>query len=82
AFNSTVPGSVIAIDCSKCSYIAQKRAFLAAEKAVEVKIAFTKKAGEGLFGGEGIILQEIKGSGTAFLEIDGDAILCQKVHPN
>lgn len=74
AFNATMPGSVIAIDCSKGSYIAQKRAFLAAEKSVDVKIAFTKKAGAGFFGGEGFILQEIKGSGTAFLEIDGDAI--------
>ena len=74
AFNATLPGSVVAIDCSKCSYLAQKRAFLAAEKSVDVKIAFTKKAGAGFFGGDGFILQEIKGNGMAFLEIDGDAI--------
>lgn len=74
AFNSTMPGSIIAVDCSKSSYIIQKRAFLAAEKSVELKVAFTKKAGAGFFGGEGFILQEVKGNGMAFLEIDGDVI--------
>ena len=74
AFNATVPGSVIAVDCSKNSFIIQKRAFLAAEKDVELKVAFTKKAGAGLFGGEGFILQEVKGNGMAVLEIDGDCI--------
>lgn len=74
AFNATVPGSVLAVDCSQNSYIIQKRAFLAAENSVELKTAFTKKFTAGLFGGEGFILQEMRGSGTAFLEIDGDAI--------
>lgn len=74
AFNATVPGSVLAVDCSQNSYIIQKRAFLAAENSVELKTAFTKKFTAGLFGGEGFILQEMRGNGTAFLEIDGDAI--------
>lgn len=74
AFNATVPGSILAVDCSQNSYIIQKRAFLAAENSVELKTAFTKKFTAGLFGGEGFILQEMRGSGTAFLEIDGDAI--------
>ena len=74
AFNSTVPGSIIPVDCSQNSYIFQKRAFLAAESTVKLETAFSKKAGAGFFGGEGFILQKVSGNGTAFLEIDGDAI--------
>ena len=35
---------------------------------------FTKKLSSGLFGGEGFILQDLSGSGMAFLEIDGDVV--------
>ena len=74
AFNSTVPGSIIAVDCSRNSYVFQKRAFLAAQSTVNLETTFTKKAGAGFFGGEGFILQKVSGNGMAFLEIDGDAI--------
>ena len=74
AFNSTVPGSVKAIDCSKGSFIIQKHAFLCAEDSVELKTVLTKKVGAGFVGGEGFILQELRGKGTAFIEVDGDAI--------
>ena len=74
AFNSTVPGSIIAVDCSQNSYVFQKRAFLAAQSTVNLETTFTKKAGAGFFGGEGFILQKVSGNGMAFLEIDGDAI--------
>lgn len=74
AFASTVPGSIIPIDVSNGNFIIQKGAFLAAESSVELKTIFNKKLGTGFFGGEGFILQELKGSGTAFLEVDGDAI--------
>jgi uncharacterized protein (AIM24 family) len=54
--------------------ICQKGAFLCAEPTVNLDITFTKKFSSGLFGGEGFILQELSGSGMAFLEIDGDKI--------
>ena len=38
-------------------------------------IELTKKFTSGLFGGEGFILQNAKGTGTIFLEIDGDAVI-------
>ncbi len=74
AFASTVPGSIIPIDTCQGNFIIQKGSFLAAESSVELKTIFNKKLGTGFFGGEGFILQELKGSGTAFLEVDGDAI--------
>jgi len=74
SFASTVPGSIIPINVSEGRFTIQKGAFLAAEPSVELKTIFNKKMGTGFFGGEGFILQELRGRGTAFLEIDGDAI--------
>ena len=49
-------------------------AFLCAAKGVSVGIAFNKKIGVGLFGGEGFILQKLTGPGTAFAEIIGEVV--------
>ena len=76
AFSSTVPGSIINYDLTGTpGIIAQKGAFLCAENSVELKVAFAKKISAALFGGEGIILQEMNGSGNVFLEIDGDEVI-------
>ena len=75
AFASTVAGEVLPVDIGACGgLIAQKGAFLCAENSVELSVAFTKKLSAGLFGGEGFILQDIHGMGTAFLEIDGNRV--------
>lgn len=74
AFGHTFPGYIIPIDVTQRSIICQKRAFLCATEAVELEIAFQKRLGSGFFGGEGFIMQELKGSGMAFVEIDGEAV--------
>ena len=75
AFASTVAGEVLPVDIGASGgLIAQKGAFLCAEQSVELSIAFTKKLSAGLFGGEGFILQDIHGSGMAFLEVDGNKV--------
>lgn len=51
--------------------IAQKDSFLAAAKGVSVGIAFQKKLGTGLFGGEGFIMQRLQGDGLAFIHAGG-----------
>ena len=74
AFGHTFPGNIIAIDVSQQSIICQKRAFLCSEMGVEVEVAFQKRLGSGFFGGEGFIMQELKGQGIAFVEIDGECV--------
>ena len=71
-FASSVPGEIkpLMID-SEHEYIAQKGSFLCAEEGVHLKSVFTKSFFSGLAGGEGFVLQELSGSGTAFLELDG-----------
>lgn len=72
AFASSFPGSIIPFQVSPGNgIIVQKRSFLAMEKGLDLSVAFQKRLGKGLFGGEGFIMQRITGDGMVFLEIDG-----------
>ena len=75
AFASSFPGAIRAIEITPDHpIVAQKSAFLAATKGVELSVSFQKKMGAGFFGGEGFIMQKISGRGIVFLEIDGSAV--------
>ena len=75
AFGSSFPGKIIPLTiASGHEMILQKSAFLAAQSSVELSIHFSKKLGAGFFGGEGFIMQRLSGSGTAFVEIDGELV--------
>ena len=75
AFASSFPGSIRAVQITPDKPIVlQKSAFLASEQSVELSIFFQKKLGAGFFGGEGFVMQQLSGSGTAFVEIDGYAV--------
>ena len=74
AFAATVPGKILPVNVSETKLIWQKGAFLCSQTTVEPKVSFTKKFSSGFFGGEGFILQELTGTGMAFLEVDGDLV--------
>jgi len=73
AFAAPYPGKIIPIRLSEVggTLIAQKDAFLAAAKGVSIGIAFQKKLGVGLFGGEGFIMERLEGDGLAFVHAGG-----------
>lgn len=73
AFAAPYPGKIIPIDLGKIGgqFIAQKDSFLCAAQGVQIEVAFTKKLGAGLFGGEGFILQKLTGDGLAFIHAGG-----------
>jgi len=73
AFASPYPGCVLALDLPKHGHqiLCQKDAFLCAAKGVSVGMAFHKKLGAGLFGGEGFILQKLEGDGLCFVHAGG-----------
>ena len=75
AFTSSFPGEIKVLQIGPGrEMIVQKSAFLAAEAGVDLSIHFQKRLGAGFFGGEGFIMQRLSGSGTAFVEIDGDLV--------
>jgi uncharacterized protein (AIM24 family) len=55
--------------------LCQKDAFLCAALGTEVSIAFTKRLGTGFFGGEGFILQRLKGDDMVFIHVGGTVIV-------
>lgn len=75
AFSSEFPGKIIPVNLAQGqSMIAQKESFLVAEKSVNLTIAFQRKLGTGIFGGEGFILQKFDGPGTFFAAFDGEIV--------
>lgn len=76
AFAAPYPGRVIPLDMTALggTFICQKDSFLCAAAGIEIEIAFTRRLGAGLFGGEGFILERLEGDGLAFVHAGGTII--------
>ena len=68
--------SIVPLDLSSIGeeIICQKDVFLCAALGTEISMKFNKKLGAGFFGGEGFILQNIKGDGMVFIHACGTLI--------
>ncbi len=75
-FAAPYPGTVVPIDLRQLGgeLLCQKDAFLCAAMGTQLGIAFNKKIGTGLFGGEGFILQKLNGDGMAFVHAGGTVV--------
>ena len=73
AFAAPYPGRILTMDLAGLGgqLICQKDSFLCAAKGVSIGIAFQKKIGVGLFGGEGFIMQKLEGDGLCFANAGG-----------
>lgn len=76
AFAAPYPGKIIplSLDAFGGQFLCQKDAFLCAAQGIEIEIAFTKRLGAGIFGGEGFILQRLEGDGLSFVHAGGTTI--------
>jgi uncharacterized protein (TIGR00266 family) len=81
AFSAPYPGSIIPLNLAELGeeVICQKDAFLAAALGTQVDIAFQKRLGSGFFGGEGFILQRLRGDGMAFVHAGG-TVICKQLN--
>lgn len=70
--NGQAPGKILDVDVGSGSWIVQKSGYVGSETTVKVDMAFQKKLGSMMFGGEGLILQKLSGSGMAFIFGCGD----------
>jgi uncharacterized protein (TIGR00266 family) len=73
AFAAPYPGKILAMDLKQLGgeLICQKDSFLCAARGVSIGIAFQRRLGVGLFGGEGFIMQRLQGDGLAFIHAGG-----------
>ena len=76
AFAAPYPGKIIPVQLNDFGgeFLCQKDAFLCANASVEIEVAFTKRMGAGLFGGEGFILQRLTGQGWTFIHAGGTVV--------
>jgi len=73
AFAAPYPGKIIPMNLAKMGgeILCEKDAFLCAAYGTSVGIAFQRKLGTGFFGGEGFILQRLRGDGMVFVHACG-----------
>jgi len=76
AFAAPYPGTIMPVDMASIggNLYCQKDAFLCAALGTKIDIAFNRKLGSGLFGGEGFILQHLMGDGMAFVQAGGTLV--------
>jgi uncharacterized protein (TIGR00266 family) len=76
SFAAPYPGKIVPIDLAKVGgeILCQKDAFLCAALGTEVSIAFNRRLGAGFFGGEGFILQRLRGDGMVFVHVGGTVV--------
>ncbi len=76
AFAAPYPGKIIPVDMAAIGgeLVCQKDAFLCAAYGTSLNIDFHRRLGAGFFGGEGFILQRLKGDGKAFIHVGGTVI--------
>lgn len=73
AFAAPFPGKIIPMHLDQLGgeLICQKDSFVCAARGIQIGIAFQKKFGVGLFGGEGFIMQRLTGDGLALVHAGG-----------
>jgi uncharacterized protein (TIGR00266 family) len=75
AFSAPYPGKIKELAfAGGPGWLCQRDSFLCATAEIDVGVAFTKRFGAGLFGGEGFILERLTGRGTAFIHGGGNFI--------
>ncbi len=75
-FASKMPGSILPISIEPGSgYMVHRHGFLAGTPGVQITVGFQKSLGAGIFGGEGIVLQKLAGSATAWIGLSGEVII-------
>lgn len=73
AFAAPFPGKILPMHLDQLGgeLICQKDSFICAARGTQIGIAFRKKIGVGLFGGEGFIMQRLTGDGVSLMHAGG-----------
>jgi uncharacterized protein (TIGR00266 family) len=76
AFAAPYPGKIIPMNLGQMGgeILCEKDAFLCAAYGTSIGIAFQRKLGTGFFGGEGFILQRLRGDGMIFIHACGTIV--------
>ncbi len=74
AFAADNPGKILSVDLGRGDILCQRSAYLCSTTGIDVSVAFTRRLGAGFFGGEGFVLQRLRGEGLAFISAGGTIV--------
>ena len=74
ALANPIAGKIFPVQLNGNTVLAERNAYLCGIGNIDLSIAFTKRFGAGLFGGEGFILQKLTGHGLVFLQAGGNIL--------
>ena len=75
AFAAKLPGHIMQIPLRPdMPYLIHRHGFLCGVGDVQLSIAFQRKLGAGIFGGNGFIMQHLTGTGQAWIELSGETV--------
>ena len=74
ALANPIAGKIFPLELRGNTILAERNAFLCGIGNIDLSVAFTKRFGAGLFGGEGFILQKFTGNGLVFLHAGGNVL--------
>lgn len=73
AFAAQLPGTIRELQIDRAdSFMVQQGSYSASTAGVEVSLGIQKKLGAGIFGGAGVIFQQLSGDGTAWVQLAGE----------
>ncbi|HXW89610.1 MAG TPA: TIGR00266 family protein [Terriglobales bacterium] len=89
AFATKLPGHIVPVEVSPGhEYLIHRHGFLCATPQIQISVGFQRSLGAGIFGGDGFLLQQLSGQGTAWLELSGELVVRElqpgetlRVHP-
>jgi uncharacterized protein (TIGR00266 family) len=75
AFAAKMPGSIVPVDVAPGrEYLVHRHGFLAGTPGIQVSVGFQQAFRAGIFAGEGLVLQRLRGQGRAWAELSGEVI--------
>lgn len=74
ALANPIAGKIFPVELRGNTILAERNAFLCGIGNIDLSVAFTKRFGAGMFGGEGFILQKLTGNGLVFLHAGGNVL--------
>jgi len=89
SFASKLPGHIVPIDVSPGNeFMVHRHGFMCATPGIELGVGFQQSFRGGIFGGMGLILQKIGGTGRAWVDLSGEVLAfdlqpgqSMRVHP-
>jgi uncharacterized protein (TIGR00266 family) len=75
AFATKLPGHIVPVEVAPGhEYMIHRHGFLCSTSQIQIGVGFQQSLGAGIFGGDGFLLQNLSGQGTAWLELSGELV--------